>query len=942
VPKDRIVVKGAREHNLKSIDVEIPRDRITVITGLSGSGKSSLAFDTIYAEGQRRYVESLSTYARQFLGQMEKPDVDYIDGLSPAISIEQRTAGTNPRSTVGTITEIHDYLRLLYARVGAPHCWKCGREISRQTVQQMTDRVLAYPRGTRVEIMAPLVRGRKGEHRALLEKARKEGFVRARVDGRIKDLDRSIKLDKRRKHTIEVVVDRLKLDRDVGWRLPGSLETALEQGKGVVVVGVGGEEIVMSQLFACPDCGVSFPEISPRMFSFNSPYGACRTCDGIGRRLEVDPGLVVPDGTLSIEEGAIVPWGKRRSMVTWAMIDSVAERFGIDLTRAFRKLSRQHRRILLRGSGDEEIRIKYRSKSRRRRGEFVSSFEGVIPNLERRYRETDSDYIRSWIEGFMTMRACPACEGARLRPESLAVRIEGKSISQVSTLPVNEALAFTRSIKLAGTDSRIGTPIVKEIADRLGFMLNVGLGYLSLDRGASTLAGGELQRIRLATQIGASLVGVLYILDEPSIGLHMRDHQRLLGTLKRLRDLGNTVIVVEHDRDTILAADHVIDLGPGAGRDGGRVVAIGSPARLKKAKASLTGKYLSGRLAIPVPTERRRGSGEWLTVKGARQYNLKNLDFRVPLGTLTCVTGVSGSGKSTLVTEILYRALARIFYRSKEEPGEHDALEGVEHIDKVIDIDQSPIGRTPRSNPATYTGLFTPIREVFARVPEARMKGYKPGRFSFNVPGGRCEACRGDGVLKIEMHFLPDVYVRCDVCKGRRYDRETLDIKYKGRNIADVLEMTVAEARDFLENIPVIKRKLDTLYEVGLGYIHLGQSATTLSGGEAQRVKLARELSRVSTGRTLYILDEPTTGLHFQDTLMLLGVLNRLVDKGNTVVVIEHNPDCIKVADHVVDLGPEGGNEGGEIVAEGTPEDLAGVPLSYTGQVLKPILRAGR
>ncbi|MGD8627460.1 MAG: excinuclease ABC subunit UvrA [bacterium] len=937
MPKDYIVVKGAREHNLKSIDVRIPRDKITVITGLSGSGKSSLAFDTIYAEGQRRYVESLSTYARQFLGQMEKPDVDYIEGLSPAISIEQRTAGTNPRSTVGTITEIYDYMRLLYARVGTPHCFQCGKPISKQTAEQMVDRILEAGEGASVQIMAPLIRGRKGEHKALIAKARKEGFVRARIDGKIRDLDRKVNLDKNKKHTIELVVDRLKLVGDVRWRLADSVETALKHGDGVAVVNLGNaEDLVLSQLFACVDCGVSFPEVSPRMFSFNSPYGACPDCDGLGRKLEVDPALVVPDESLSLEDGAVEPWGKKRNMYTWAMVLAVVDRFRIPLKRPWNRLKKAHREVLLYGTGDEEILFKIRS-GRGRSSEYLSPFEGVIPNLERRFTGTDSDDIRSWIGQYMAMRPCPSCDGSRLRPESLAVKIAERSISEVTASSVGECIEFFGGLTFKGTPARIATPIVKEIGDRLRFMADVGLSYLTLERTASTLAGGELQRIRLATQIGSSLVGVLYVLDEPSIGLHMRDNRRLLDTLEKLRDQGNTVIVVEHDRETILTADHVVDLGPGAGKDGGRVVAAGSPSDIKKKRESLTGRYLAGDRWIATPESRREGSGESLMVRGARQYNLNDLNVRFPLGTLTCVTGVSGSGKSTLVNEILYRSLARHFYRAKDEPGSHDAIEGTDKIDKVIDIDQSPIGRTPRSNPATYTGLFTPIRDVFAQVPEARMRGYRPGRFSFNVKGGRCEACRGDGVTKIEMHFLPDVYVRCDVCKGRRYERETLEIKYRGRDIAEVLRMTVAEAREFFQNIPPIKRKLDTLYEVGLGYIELGQPATTLSGGEAQRVKLARELSKVGTGSTLYILDEPTTGLHFEDTLMLLGVLNRLVDKGNTVIVIEHNPDCIKVADHIIDLGPEGGDGGGKIVAEGTPEAVAACKQSYTGEVLRRI-----
>ncbi len=938
MPGGYIVVKGAREHNLKSIDVRIPRDKITVITGLSGSGKSSLAFDTIYAEGQRRYVESLSTYAHQFLGQMEKPDVDYIEGLSPAISIEQRTAGTNPRSTVGTITEVYDYMRLLFARVGVPHCPACGREITRQTPDAMVDRLLELEEGTPVHIMAPLVRGRKGHHRAIIEKARKQGFVRARVDGRIVDLDRRMTLARHKKHTIEVVVDRLRVGPDLRWRLADSIETALKAGGGVVNVLVGrGKEIVMSRRFACIDCGVSFPEISPRMFSFNSPYGACRTCDGIGRRLEVDPALVVPDPSISLRDGAVAPWGRKRDNMTWSMVEAVAERYGIDLDEPFGRLSTARQRVLLRGTGDEEVEFRL---GRGRRGRtYASPFEGVIPNLERRFLGTSSDEVRAWIGRFMAMRPCPACGGARLRPESLAVEVGGRSIAEVAALSVRAGLEFFGGLRFEGRADTVATPILKEIMDRLKFMQDVGLSYLTLDRRASTLAGGESQRIRIATQIGSSLVGVLYVLDEPSIGLHMRDNRRLLGTLRRLRGMGNTVIVVEHDRDTISAADYVIDLGPGAGKDGGRVVAAGSPEEITRNPVSLTGQYLKGARRIPTPDRRRRGNGERLVIRGARQHNLKNIDVAIELGTFTCVTGVSGSGKSTLVNEILYRALARRFYSARTEPGEHDAIEGVEHIDKVIAIDQSPIGRTPRSNPATYTGAFTPIREVFSRVPEARVRGYAPGRFSFNVKGGRCEACRGDGVMKIEMHFLPDVYVRCDVCKGKRYDRETLEIRYRGRNIADVLAMTVAEAREFFENIPAVKKKLDTLYAVGLGYIELGQRATTLSGGEAQRVKLSKELSKTSTGNTLYILDEPTTGLHFEDTLMLLGVLNRLVDMGNTVVIIEHNPDCIKVADRVIDLGPEGGDEGGRVVAAGTPEEVARCRDSYTGRVLRRIFR---
>ena len=934
-----IVVKGAREHNLKSVDVRIPRDKITVITGLSGSGKSSLAFDTIYAEGQRRYVESLSTYARQFLGQMEKPDVDYIEGLSPSISIEQRMAGTNPRSTVGTITEIYDYMRLLFARAGVPHCPECGREISRQTPEAMVDRLLDLEDGTPVYIMAPLVRGRKGHHKALLEKARKQGFVRARVDGKIVDLDRSLDLARHKKHTIEVVVDRLKIGPDLRWRLTDSVETALKAGDGVISVRVGkNKEILMSRLFACVDCGISFPEISPRMFSFNSPYGACQTCDGMGKRLEIDPGLIVPDEGISLKDGAVIPWGAKRGNVTWSMIESVVERYGIDPEKPFGGLTEAQRGALLYGTGEEEIEFKL--KDSKRKYEYRSPFEGAIPNLERRFVETSSDDIRAYIGKFMSMKPCPSCGGARLRPESLAVRVGGISIAEAAALSVKTGLDFFRGLVFEDRMKTIATPIVKEIEDRLSFMEDVGLSYLTLDRQASTLAGGESQRIRLATQIGSSLVGVLYVLDEPSIGLHMRDNRRLLDTLKRLRDMGNTVIVVEHDRETIMAADYVIDLGPGAGKDGGRVVAVGAPEKIMKSRSSLTGRYLRGARSIPTPERRRAGSGRHIAIRGARQHNLKDIDVAIPTGTLTCVTGVSGSGKSTLVNDILYRSLARQFYNYKQEPGEHDCIEGIENIDKVIDIDQSPIGRTPRSNPATYTGAFTPIREVFSQMAEAKMRGYLPGRFSFNVKGGRCEACRGDGVIKIEMHFLPDVYVRCDVCKGRRYERETLEIRYRGKNIAEVLSMTVAEAREFFENIPAIRKKLDTLYAVGLGYIELGQPATTLSGGEAQRVKLSKELSKTSTGKTLYILDEPTTGLHFEDTLMLLGVLNRLVDRGNTVVIIEHNPDCIKVADYIIDLGPEGGDEGGRVVVEGPPEAVAAHGGSYTGLVLRQIFEA--
>jgi excinuclease ABC subunit A len=923
---DRIVVRGAREHNLKDIDVEIPRDQLVVITGLSGSGKSSLAFDTIYAEGQRRYVESLSAYARQFLEQMEKPEVDSIEGLSPAISIEQKTTSKNPRSTVGTVTEIYDYLRVLFARVGAPHCPKCGRVISAQTVQQMVDRVLTLPSGTRLLVLAPVVRGRKGEYKKLFHDLQRQGYSRVRVNGAVRELGEEIDLDKNRKHTIEVVIDRLVVRDNLGPRLADSLETALRLADGVVQVepvseGSGKTEpMVFSERLACADCGISFPEVSPRMFSFNNPYGACPECGGIGTRWEIDPERLVPNPARSLKAGALAPWAGRESTYFKQTLAVLGKRYRFSLDEPWSKLRKSVRDVIL--FGDRE-----------------GGFEGVVKVLERRYRETQSEEARAEVEVFMAERPCPACGGSRLRPESLGLKIAGRSIADVVKLTIKEAGVFFSSLSLGEREATIARRVLKEIRERLGFLVNVGLDYLALDRPAGTLSGGEGQRIRLATQIGSSLVGVLYILDEPSIGLHQRDNRRLLDTLKRLRDLGNTVLVVEHDEETIRAADYVLDLGPGAGELGGHLVAVGTPDEIVANTRSLTGQYLSGARSIQVPVNRRRGSGQVLTIHDPREHNLQGMAVKIPLGTFTCVTGVSGSGKSTLVNDILYRALAQMLYRAQERPGAHARIEGAQHVDKVVDIDQSPIGRTPRSNPATYTGVFTFIRGLFARTPEARMRGYAPGRFSFNVKGGRCEACQGDGLVKIEMHFLPDVYVTCDVCKGKRYNRETLEVHYKGASVASVLDMTVREALTFFDAVPVIKSKLQTLDDVGLDYIRLGQSATTLSGGEAQRVKLATELSRRATGRTLYILDEPTTGLHFADIERLLEVLNRLVEQGNTVVIIEHNLDVVKTADWVIDLGPEGGDAGGRVVATGTPEVVAQRPESYTGQFLKPVLK---
>ena len=937
--EDKIIIKGARQHNLKNIDLEIPRNKLVVITGLSGSGKSSLAFDTIYAEGQRRYVESLSAYARQFLELMNKPDVDSIEGLSPAISIEQRTVSKNPRSTVGTVTEIYDYLRLLFARVGHPHCYKCGKEIKTQTIQQIVDQILSLPRGTKFAVLAPIVRGRKGEYRKELDQLRKSGFVRVKIDGKTYDLGEEIKLEKNKKHNIDVYIDRLVLEPEkIRVRLADSLETALRQADGIVKIELidTDQTLTFSEKFACPDCGVSYPEISPRLFSFNNPYGACPECDGLGTRMYFDPELIIQNPNLSIKEGAIAPWAKRHSIFFNDMLRSLARHFNFDLNTPWKKLPKKVREAILYGSGEEEIefRIKYEDGIWR----DWRPFEGIIPNLDRRYHETESEAVREELRKYMSIRPCPRCGGARLRKEALYVKIAGKNISEISAMDIKSAKEFFDHLLLTPKEMEIARRILKEIRERLQFLLNVGLGYLTIDRASATLSGGEGQRIRLATQIGSRLVGVLYILDEPSIGLHPRDNRRLLDTLLQLRDLGNTVIVVEHDEETIKSADWVIDMGPGAGVRGGEIVAQGPPEIIMESEKSLTGAYLSGRLQIPLPEERKNPTGKWLILKGCQANNLKNIDVKFPLGLFICVTGVSGSGKSTLVVDTLYRVLAQKLYKSKEPAGKIRGIKGLEHIDRVIDIDQSPIGRTPRSNPATYTGTFTPIRELFAQLPEARLRGYRPGRFSFNVKGGRCEACEGDGMIKIEMHFLPDVYVTCDVCGGKRYNRETLEIKYKGKNIAQVLEMTVDEAYEFFYNVPPIKNKLQTLKDVGLGYIQLGQPATTLSGGEAQRIKLSRELSKRATGRTLYILDEPTTGLHYADVQKLLDVLRRLVEQGNTVIVIEHNLEVIKTADWIIDLGPEGGDEGGYIVAEGPPEKIVEVKESYTGQFLRTIL----
>ena len=948
MPGDALIVRGAREHNLKNIDVELPRNALVVITGLSGSGKSSLAFDTIYAEGQRRYVESLSAYARQFLGLMDKPDVDAIEGLSPAISIEQKTAGANPRSTVGTITEVYDYLRLLWARTGTPHCPNDGSPVERQSASQITDLVLEWPEGTKIEVLAPLVRGRKGEFRDVFEAMRKQGFVRARINGETYDLSNVPKLNRRQNHDIAVVVDRLVVRPADRGRLADSIETALKAAEGVVeVVRQTGSprSRLFSERYACPKCGLSLPELEPRQFSFNSPYGACPDCSGLGTRREVNEDLVLGDHGLSVLEGVVLPWGEPSGYLRKVVLPALARAYKFDLNTPWRDLSPAVQRILLKGAPGKTITYQYDSD--RWHGSYESGWKGVLDHVEKRYRETSSDAIREQLEQYMVEQPCPTCGGRRLKPESLSVLVAGKSIGDVVALPVREALEFFSRIPLrhngrAGLDPEIARPILKEVTDRLRFLVDVGLDYLTLNRSAATLSGGEAQRIRLATQIGSRLVGVLYILDEPSIGLHQRDNARLLATLKELRDLGNTVLVVEHDEETIRAADYVVDLGPRAGRHGGEVVAAGLLDDVLRHRDSLTARYLRGELRIPVPPRRRIARDDrQLRVVGARHHNLKNLTVEFPLGLFAAVTGVSGSGKSTLVTDILYQALARHFYRAKVVPGAHDRIEGLDYIDKVIDIDQSPIGRTPRSNPATYTGLFTPIRELFTYLPESKLRGYGPGRFSFNVKGGRCEACQGDGLVKVEMHFLPDVYVPCEVCKGRRYNRETLEVRYKGKSIADVLDLTVADALDFFEHQPRIRAKLELLNDVGLGYIHLGQSATTLSGGEAQRVKLATELAKRDTGRTLYILDEPTTGLHFEDVRLLLEVLHRLVDKGNTVVVIEHNLDVVKTADWVIDLGPEGGELGGRVVAEGPPEQVARSGSSHTGQFLRKVLQAG-
>jgi excinuclease ABC subunit A len=981
---NQIVVSGAREHNLKDISLTLPRDALVVITGLSGSGKSSLAFDTIYAEGQRRYVESLSAYARQFLGQMDKPDVDSIEGLSPAISIDQKTTSRNPRSTVGTVTEIYDYLRLLWSRVGKPHCPICGRPIVGQSAEQIIDQVMELAEGTRFMVLAPVVRGRKGEYGKLLEELRADGFARVKIDDRVRMLEESIVLDKRYKHDVSVVVDRLVMRHDVRKRLADSIETAVALADGLVeveIVGSGrsasagdgsavedaadggkaakgakgakgpraaaaqiepgvkpepGALFTFSERFACPEHGPSLVELEPRIFSFNSPHGACERCTGLGSQMEIDPDLVVPDPSLSISEGAIAPWANSASNYYEQMTEAIAELYDIDLEAAWEDLSDEQRDVFLNGTNGEPVQVTYRNRYGRRRS-YAAKFEGIVKNLERRYRETDSEWTREKIEEYMSLRACPVCGGARLRAESRAVLVSGTRIEDFCALSARRALEWLEEVELSETDRHVARLILREISERLQFLENVGIGYLSMDRAAATLSGGEAQRIRLATQIGSSLVGVLYILDEPSIGLHQRDNSKLIGTLERLRDLGNTVIVVEHDEQTMRAADHLVDLGPGAGEHGGRIVAQGTAVEVEKVKESLTGQFLAGTRTIEVPKHRRTPSG-YIEILGATEHNLRDIDVHVPLGVLTCVTGVSGSGKSTLVNDVLYKAVANRLHRARKRPGAHRAIHGLDQLDKIIAVDQSPIGRTPRSNPATYTGLFDVIRDLFAKTQEARARGYKPGRFSFNVKGGRCEVCRGDGQIKIEMHFLPDVYVPCEQCHGKRYNRETLEVRFKGKSIADVLDMPVEEALEFFEHIPKVRRRLETLHAVGLGYVRLGQPATTLSGGEAQRVKLATELSKIATGMTLYILDEPTTGLHFADTQRLLAVLQRLVDQGNSVVVIEHNLDIIKSADRLIDMGPEGGEEGGMAIAVGTPEEVAAEPQSYTGQFLAELL----
>ena len=938
--KDKIIIKGAKEHNLKNVDITIPRDKLVVMTGLSGSGKSSLAFDTIYADGQRRYVESLSSYARMFLGQMDKPDVESIEGLSPAISIDQKTTSKNPRSTVGTVTEIYDYLRLLYARVGVPHCPVCGREIRRQSVDQIVDQICELEEGTRIQLLAPIIRGKKGEHVKELDRARKGGYVRVRIDGITYDLSEEIKLEKNKKHNIEIIVDRLVMKEGIKPRLSDSIETVTSLTGGLVGVDViGGEELLFSQNYACPEHGVSIGELAPRIFSFNNPFGACEKCTGLGVFKRIDPDLIIPNKNLSISEGAIKAsgWsGTDEGSISMMYYKAISEQYGIDLNKPVKDLSKDELDVFLYGTQGQKLKLSRSTKFMN--VDYSSAFEGVIPNLERRYRETASDWAKADIESSMSDVPCPVCNGERLKKESLSVTVNDLNISELCHKSVSNAYRFFENIKLSKRDSIIGENIIKEIKSRLGFLQSVGLEYLTLSRSAGTLSGGESQRIRLATQIGSSLVGVLYILDEPSIGLHQRDNDKLIATLKRLRDIGNTLIVVEHDEDTMRAADFIVDVGPGAGIHGGEIVASGTIDDIIKSERSITGKYLSGELKIPVPEKRRKGNGKYLTVSGCKQNNLKNITAKIPLGTFTCVTGVSGSGKSSLVNEIIYKELAGKLNRAKMRSGSFEKMNGVSYLDKVINIDQSPIGRTPRSNPATYTGVFTDIRELFAQTADAKMKGYSSGRFSFNVKGGRCEACEGDGIIKIEMHFLPDVYVPCEVCNGMRYNRETLDVKYKGKSIYDVLEMTVEEGVAFFSSLPKISRKLQTLYDVGLGYIKIGQSATTLSGGEAQRVKLATELSKRATGKTIYILDEPTTGLHSADVHKLIEVLSKLVDGGNTVLVIEHNLDVIKTADHIIDLGPEGGDGGGTIVATGTPEEIAACEASYTGQYLKKML----
>ena len=935
-----IKIRGANEHNLKNVDVDIPRDKLVVLTGLSGSGKSSLAFDTIYAEGQRRYMESLSSYARQFLGQMEKPDVESIEGLSPAISIDQKSTNRNPRSTVGTVTEIYDYFRLLYARAGISHCPKCGREIKKQTVDQMVEQVMAFPERTKIQLLAPVVRGRKGTHVKLLERARKSGYVRVRIDGNMYELSEEIKLDKNIKHNIEIVVDRLVVKEGIEQRLTDSIENVLNLAEGLMTVDViGGEPVQFSESFSCPDCGISIEEIEPRSFSFNNPFGACPECFGLGYKMEFDEDLMIPDKRLSISEGAITVMGWQsctdKKSFTYAILDALSKEYGFSLDTPFEDYPKEVHDVLIHGTNGKEVKVYY--KGQRGEGVYDVAFEGLIRNVERRYRETSSETMKAEYEEFMNITPCSACKGQRLKPGALAVTVGDKNISELTGMSIEKLQTFLKELKLSNQQLLIGGQILKEINSRIQFLMDVGLNYLTLGRSTGTLSGGEAQRIRLATQIGSGLVGVAYILDEPSIGLHQRDNDKLLGTLKHLRDLGNSVIVVEHDEDTMRESDFIVDIGPGAGEHGGEVVATGNAEEIMQNENSVTGAYLSGRIRIPVPEVRRKPTG-WLKVLGAQENNLKNIDVKFPLGVMTCVTGVSGSGKSSLVNQILYKRLARDLNRARTIPGRHKGIEGLEQLDKVINIDQSPIGRTPRSNPATYTGVFDLIRDLFAATPDAKARGYKKGRFSFNVKGGRCEACSGDGIIKIEMHFLPDVYVPCEVCKGRRYNRETLEVKYKGKNIYDVLDMTVEEAMHFFENVPSIRRKMETLYDVGLSYIRLGQPSTTLSGGEAQRIKLATELSKRSTGKTIYILDEPTTGLHFADVHKLTEILHRLTEDGNTVIVIEHNLDVIKTADYIIDIGPEGGDKGGTVIAEGTPEEVAESPVSYTGKYIKPML----